>query len=313
MSSPSPKNLAASIRQRLLNRAHQTHQDFNLVLTRYAAERFLYRLSRSRYAPQFVLKGALVFLTWMSEPHRPTRDVDLLGFGDLSDEALQAIIRDLASMQVEPDGLEFDGGSVAIADIREGQAYQGKRVAFNARLENARIRLQIDIGIGDVVTPKPEIVAYPTCLDNMPGPKIRTYPPVSVVAEKTHTLVALGLLNSRMKDFYDLWVMSRQMSFDGETLCQGLAATFERRQTPVPEGVPPGLSEEFTGLQDKLQQWQAFLKRTSLAESSLTLDRVIGDLRAFLVAPLLAAAHRTPFRQSWPPVGPWADTEGQKT
>jgi len=201
---------------------------------------------------------------------------------------------------------------VTVADIREGQTYQGKRVTFNARLESARIRLQIDIGIGDVVTPEPEIVTYPTCLDSMAGPRIRSYPPVSVVAEKTHTLVALGLLNSRMKDFYDLWVMSHQMSFDGETLCQAFAATFERRQTPLPEAVPPGLSEDFASSQDKLQQWQGFLTRTGLADGSLTLDHVIGDLRAFLMAPLLAAAPRTPFHQFWPPGGPWADTESRK-
>ena len=198
MSSPSPKNVAASIRQRLLNLAHQNQEDFNLILARYAAERFLYRLSKSPDAPRFVLKGALVFLLWMSKPHRPTRDVDLLGFGDLSDEALRTIIRNVASMQVEPDGLKFDAASTAISDIREGQSYQGKRVALRVNLENARIRLQIDIGTGDVVTPEPEIVTYPTCLDDMPGPRIRSYPPVSVVAEKTHILVDIGLLNSRM-------------------------------------------------------------------------------------------------------------------
>jgi len=309
MSKPSPKNLAASIRQRLLNLAHQNHEDYNLVLARYAAERFLYRLSKSPHASRFVLKGAMVFLVWMSERHRPTRDLDLLGSGDLSDESLRAIIQDLAAMQVEPDGLMFDAGSVAISDIREGQTYQGKRVALRAHLENARIGLQLDIGVGDVVIPKPEIAMYPTCLEDMPGPRIRSYPPAAVVAEKTHILVDMGLLNSRMKDYYDLWVMSQKMPFDGEVLRQALAATFERRRTPVPDHIPPALSDEFSHARERLQLWQAFLRRTGLGESSPTLDHVLAHLRGFLTAPLQAAAHRTPFQRSWPPGGPWRDAE----
>lgn len=298
MSRARPANLAASVRQRLLNLSVTQCEDPNLTLTRYALERLLYRIAQSAYGGQFILKGAMLFALWTKSRHRPTRDLDLLGFGEASRERLTLVFQELCRVDVEPDGLDFDPDSIRVAEIREGQSYRGQRVKLNARLGNANIPVQVDIGFGDVVTPAAQEIDYPTLLD-LPAPRIRAYPPETVVAEKLQALVDLGMQNSRMKDFYDLWGLAREFSFEGPTLVAAVSATFERRATTLPKTVPTGLSEEFATDERKNKQWRAFLERTQLPERELSLLQVVDDLRGFLMPALLAAAKSEDFRRSW--------------
>lgn len=298
MSRARPANLAASVRQRLLNMSATQREDSNLTLTRYALERLLYRIAQSEYAGQFILKGAMLFTLWTKSRHRPTRDLDLLGFGEASRERLTVVFQELCRVDVEPDGLEFDPDSIRVAEIREGQSYQGQRVKLNARLGNANVPAQVDIGFGDVVTPAAQAIEYPTLLD-LPAPRIRAYPPETVVAEKLQALVDLGMQNSRMKDFYDLWRLARQFAFEGQTLAAAVRATFERRATTLPKTVPTGLSEEFATDEQKNKQWRAFLERTQLPERELSLLQVVDDLRSFLMPAVLAAEQGEDFQRSW--------------
>lgn len=305
MSRHGPANIPASIRARLLNISRPTGEDFNLTLVRYAVERFLYRLSQSRYAANFILKGAMLFTVWTLKPHRPTQDLDLLGIGDLSDENLHAILNDIISTKVTEDGLEFLGDSITIAEIREGQAYQGKRVKLASRIGKTRIRLQIDIGLGDVVVPKPKTIDYPTLLD-LPAPRIRAYSRETVVAEKLEAMISLGAINSRMKDFYDLWFMSQRFSFGGITLSKAMIATFKRRRTELPKQTPSVLTGEFIQDAQKQRQWQTFVQRAELSDSALEFAEVIEQLSRFLSPPLQATANNKKFTLCWEPGGPWS-------
>lgn len=300
-----PVNLTASVRQRLLNRAREKGEDFNLVLTRYASERLLYRLSRSQYVDRFILKGAMLFAVWVNRAYRPTRDLDLLGYGDSSQQALIKIFQEICLADVEPDGLVFDLSSVRISEIRENQEYEGCRVQLVSYLANAQINLQVDVGFGDIVSPEAEEIEYPTLLD-FPAPRIWAYPRETVVAEKLQAIVALGMANTRMKDFYDLWVIASQFSFDGSSLAGAVKATFARRGTQVPSDVPVALSKGFAEDPGKASQWQAFLQRTGLEEKGAELSRVISELRVFLIPPTLAASKGEAFTQSWVDGGPWS-------
>jgi predicted nucleotidyltransferase component of viral defense system len=299
------RNLAQSVHHRLLNRAREQGEDFNLVLIRYALERFLYRLGRSRHKDRFILKGAMLFAAWTDQPHRPTRDLDLLGIGDSSDAALREVFSEIVRTPVEPDGLEFDEGSISISEIREAQDYPGKRIGLRVRLGNARLDLQIDVGFGDAVTPEPAEIDYPALLDQS-APRIRAYPCEAVIAEKLQALVAFGMAISRMKDFYDIWTLSKQFPFDGASLSSAIAATFERRGTAIPEGVPTALTDEFAADGTKQTQWTGFLKRNVLSEAPPSLSGVVNDLQDFLLEPLHAAARSEPFAKSWKPGGSWA-------
>ncbi len=203
MSEKSLKNISQSVRQRLLNVSRQQDVDFGVVLTNYALERLLYRLSRSDYKDKFVLKGAMLFRIWSDEPHRATRDLDLLAFGDPATAEIGSLFRDICNLSTEDDGVEFQSDSIRIDDIRDAQEYGGSRVRLNAVIAGARVPLQIDIGFGDAVTPSPEDTQYPTILD-FPAPVIRAYSRETVIAEKFHAMVTHGIANSRMKDFYDI-------------------------------------------------------------------------------------------------------------
>ena len=297
-------NLAQSVHHRLLNRAREQGEDFNLVLIRYMLERFLYRLGRSRHKESFILKGAMLFAAWTDQPHRPTRDLDLLGIGDSSDETLVRIFREIVGTPVEPDGLVFDGHRISISEIREAQDYPGKRIKLRVRLGNARNDLQIDVGFGDAVMPEPAEIDFPTLLDSS-APRIRAYPFETVIAEKLQALVVFGITISRMKDFYDLWVLSKQFAFDGASLSAAMAATFERRSTSVPNDVPTALTDDFANDRVKRTQWAAFLKGSALTGAPPSLSAVVHDLRAFLLAPLHAAGERQALLKSWKPGGPW--------
>jgi len=303
---PEPRrNLAQSVQHRLLNKARERKEDPNLVLIRYALERLLHRLGRSRHKDRFVLKGAMLFAAWTGQPHRPTRDLDLFGIGDSSDAVLMQVFGEIARTPVEPDGLEFYDRNISISEIREAQDYPGKRIKLPARLGNARLNLQIDIGFGDAVTPEPAEIDYPVLLD-LPSPRIRAYPCETVIAEKLQALVAFDWAISRMKDFYDMWMLSKQFSFDGTPLAAAIAATFERRGTAIPKGTPTALTDEFAADRMKKTQWTAFLKGNMLTDVPADLSSVVHDLREFLLTPLQAASAKRVFPQSWKPGGPWA-------
>jgi predicted nucleotidyltransferase component of viral defense system len=284
----SGKNVAASVRQRLLNLSRKTGEDFQLLLTRYAVERLLYRLAESEYAASFVLKGAMLFALWTGEMHRPTRDLDLLGFGDGSERELTNVFRSLCSTVVTDDGLTFSADTVNVEPIREDQEYGGQRVHMVVQLGSARVDLQVDVGFRDAITPRPEPVTYPTIL-GMDPPRLRAYPRETVVAEKLEAMVKLGLTNSRMKDFYDLAIMARTFPFTGPVLRDAIEATFTRRGTAMPTTPPVALTEAFGSDETKQKQWQAFHRRSSVAEKVGDLRRVVAELAAFLGQPLAAA------------------------
>lgn len=295
---------AASVRARLLNKAKAEKQDFNLVLTRYALERLLYRLSRSKYAEHFLLKGALLFDLWFDIPHRPTRDADLLGFGPADISHIEAVFRELCAANIEPDdGTRFQTETVRVEEIRKDANYGGIRVTLVGILAGARCPVQVDVGFGDVVTPAPEPVDYPSMLPDLPAPILRAYPRYTVVAEKLEALVVLGIANSRMKDYFDLWVLARNLDFDGETLRRAIRATFDRRGTPIPDGVPFGLTEDFAKDSRKQTQWQAFLAKNALELVSLA--EVLDLLRQLLMPPLNAARTGISSVGVWSHSGDW--------
>ena len=294
MSASEKRNLAASVRQRLLVLGQKRGEPFDLILTRYGIERLLYRLSKSAYADRFLLKGAMLFRVWNDSSHRPTRDVDFLGYGPAETKDLEGIFRELCSLPVDPDGLIFLPLTVNAQPIREEAVYGGIRVTLEARLENAKIPIQCDIGFGDAVTPEPEQVEFPALLD-FPAPQLRSYPTYTVVAEKLEAMVLLGEANSRMKDFYDLWFLSQHFEFDGNTLVTALRATFARRKTELPESTPHALTNDFP--KTKSVQWMAFLRKSNL--QPLEMLAVIEAIRRFADAPLSHASRSKSFPKHW--------------
>ncbi len=298
-------NVGASVRQRLLNLSRERHEDFNLVLSLYAIERLLYRLAQSPFAGQFVLKGAVLFTVWTGRLHRPTHDLDLLGYGDNSADTLTEVFQTICQINVPPDGIMFDAESIRVSPIREEQEYGGQRIELKARLDTARISVQIDIGSGDAITPVARMTRYPTLLD-FPEPELRAYPKETVVAEKLHAMATQGALNSRMKDFYDLWLLSRQFDFEGTILARAIQATFDRRQTPLSSDTPLALTETFSNNADKVTQWKAFLRRNQLDVGEAEFTQIVADLAEFLEPPRKAAATGSAFEAVWPAAGPWS-------
>ncbi len=295
-----PRNVPASVRQRLMQLSRDRGEDFQFVLTRYGLERLLYRLTQSPQAGQFVLKGAMLFQLWTGQPHRPTRDLDLLGQGTPSTDRLREAFQDICSLPVVDDGLVFRADAVRAEQIKEDDEYQGIRLRIEARLGNARIPLQIDIGFGDAITPGPQAVDYPTLLD-FPAPQLPAYPRETVVAEKFQAMVQLAMANSRMKDFYDIWTLARQFEFAGPPLCAAIRATFERRQTALPSLTPLPLTTEFSTDPYKASQWTAFLRKGRLSMSPPRLDEVVALLESFLMPPTLALTANEPWDRAWSP------------
>ena len=298
MTRKAPIDLAASVRERLRQVAAKRRQEPQLVLTRYGVERLLYRLSRIPAGERFILKGAALFYIWEGEIPRPTRDVDFLGYGDASPKAVAAVFRQVCGAAVEPDGLCFMASTVRAAQIRDRQEYGGIRVKLTAMLGRARVSLQIDVGFGDAVTPRAEVATFPALLQ-FPAPRVRVYPTQTVVAEKFQAIVALGIANTRMKDFYDLYRLSETQDFDGETLAAAIRATFDRRGTVLPGDVPLAFAAAFATDADKQAQWRAFLGRGRLDNAPETLPAVTERLAAFLLPPAGAAAMGRTFRQRW--------------
>ena len=295
------KNLPASVHGRLLTLAQKRGRPFNELRQYYAIERFLYRLGQSKYAQKFVLKGALLFQAWGLTQYRPTRDIDLLGYTGNEVEGLVQIVRNICTLEVEPDGLVFAADSVRGERITEDADYQGVRVRFQAGLGNARLHLQMDVGFADVVSPAPTSLKYPILL-GMPAPRLRGYPPETVVAEKLQAMAFLGIINSRMKDFYDLWVLASRFSFKGASLQKAVSLTFENRGTPIFAEIP-ALMEPFAI--EKQAQWQAFLSRNTLKDAPRKLVEVTYFLHEFLAPVLAATEGNQPFTATWKAGGPW--------
>ncbi len=280
------KNLAASVRTRLLTIAKSQGVDFNQMLVRFALERILYRLSQSAHADRFLLKGALLFNLWYDMPHRPTRDADLLGFGPSDLESISQTFRDIAGVEVE-DGIIFDPATVSVEEIRKDAGYAGARVLITGEIAKARCKTQIDIGFGDAVTPGPVHAVYPVLIEDLPAPRLRTYPVYTVVSEKLHAIALLGMTNSRLKDYLDLWVLLDREALNVHTLARAITATFVRRGMSVPCTLPIGLTDEFATDSSRQAMWVAFLRKNQLAITPL-LD-VVTTLRTMLEPVLIQA------------------------
>ena len=280
------KNIGASVRARLLSLSKANDQSFDLVLTRFAIERLLFRLSRSRYADRFVLKGAMLLMAWFKDPYRGTRDLDLLGFGDPSPNVMLATFREILALDAG-DGVVFDAGALRVDRIREEPEYGGLRLRTTASISGARINLTIDIGFGDALEPGAEVIDYPAMLD-LPAPRLRAYARETVIAEKFHAMVALGRVNSRMKDFYDIWILSRSFAFNDDRLSRAIAATFTRRGTAIPTDLPDALTPAFALDEQKQRQWLVFVEDVALGPGDLA--DVIKDLAAFLMRHAASAA-----------------------
>ena len=301
------RNLPASVRDRLLARAHELGEDFNATLTRYAIERLLFRLGQSRHAADFVVKGAVLFALWPGVPRRPTQSLDLLGLGPASLPHLEDIFRELCSVHVA-DGLAFDPASVRASLVREDTRHHGIRLTMMARLDGARCRLRVNVSFGDRVTPAANDATLPAALPELGSARVRAYPAETVVAEKLDAIAWFGLTNSRVQDYLDLWAMARHLAFEGRSLTQAIAATFQRRGTAWPGETPAGLGDRFARDALKREQWQAFIARHGLAAPRL--DDVVAAVRAFVLAPALAAHAGAPCPGHWPPGGPWCPLQG---
>ena len=289
---------AASVRQRLLNLAHERHEDFDYVLRQYVMQRLLYRLGCSQYANQFLLKGALLFQVWNADFHRPTRDIDLLCFGDNDVSHLVDVFRQIVYRN-ESDGLLFDVESVRGIAIKEDADYAGVRLTGFANLAKARIPFQVDIGFGDAVIPAAEEAELPSFLD-LPAPRLKIYPVYTVIAEKFQAMVMLGLANSRMKDFYDIRVIEQTMSLDGSLLSQSVKATFERRKTVISTDPLYIFSGGFKQDGGKHTQWKAFLNKNNLKSES-EFSEVVDDVQRLLEPVYQSIAEQRPFILQWLP------------
>ena len=297
------KNIPASIHQRLKNKAAELGQTFNEVLQHYALERFLYRLSISMHADQFILKGALLLRVWGLSSLRATRDIDLLGHTNNQVASVAEIMRSVCNVEALDDGLTFADDTVRAATITEDAEYEGVRVEFEGRLGNASIPMQVDIGFGDRVTPAPQQITYPSIL-GMASPKLRSYPPETSIAEKFQVMLQRGRLNSRMKDFFDIWSLARSRSFDGRVLSAAVRATCEHRQTPV-QADPIAFTKDSVTDPSKAVQWRAFRARLRDSDCPQTFAEVAAEVARFLRPIATAIAAGTAFEGQWEAGGPW--------
>jgi hypothetical protein len=297
-------NMPASVHHRLLNLARETKRPFNELLQYYTMERFLFRLGASEHADRFVLKGALMLRVWDLPLARPTMDIDMLGRTPKSVDDLVEIIRQCLAVEIPDDGVRFDTKSVKGETITLDKNYHGVRVRVYGRLGNAHLSLQLDFGFGDVVVPGPVEIEYPELLD-FGKPHLLGYTPESAIAEKFQAMVELDMANTRLKDFFDLWKLSRTLHFDGSILASALTATFRQRGTPLPTSPPAPLTESFSADPAKQSQWSAFLRKGRLGVEAGTLTEIVKEIADFLLPPAYESANGNPFRKNWPPGGPW--------
>ncbi|RLE17311.1 MAG: nucleotidyl transferase AbiEii/AbiGii toxin family protein [Acidobacteria bacterium] len=299
------KNPAHSVFQRLLNHARKNREDFNLLLIRYGMERFLYRLSISTYNESFILKGASLFLVWKGQNYRVTKDVDFLALERPELSRLREIFHQLCKNDTtQEDGISFLSETLKIEEIRENKEYDGIRVILSGMLGQARIPLQIDIGFGDVVTPGPELIEYPVLL-NFPPPKLKAYPRYTLVAEKLEAMVYLGLANSRMKDFYDILLVSKLFSFNAKILMEAIINTFNRRHTKLPEGIPFALTPSFFEDSQKQVQWKAFISKAKPDFEINEFTAVIEDVKKFIIPVIEGITEEKHLDTSWEPAKGW--------
>ena len=298
------RNVGASVRARLLARSRETGDDFQLLLQRFGAERFLHRLGESPYRERFVLKGAMLLAFWGETLYRPTRDLDLAGYGSSLPDDIRVAIHDICAVPVADDGIVFNPEALTIEPIRGQDDYDALRVRFGATLDGARVPMQIDIGFGDAVQPPPFDACYPVLLDG-PHPQIRVYPREAVVAEKLHAMVAHGERNSRYKDFYDLSALAQHFDFDGERLVRAVGATFEQRRTPVSRVLPVALTPPFYVDTVRAEQWVRYWNGNNLPGAPPDFATVGDRIQSLLVEPWKALARGASFTGAWSAGGPW--------
>ncbi len=306
MSKKQLRNTPDSIKTRLLQLSKQQREDFNYLLTRYAADRLLFRLGQSSYKHRFVLKGAALFRIWNDEPHRATKDLDLLAHGDNKASYLEEVFREICRISFDEDGIVFLEETVRAEKIKEEQEYEGVRIKLIGKLASTKISVQVDIGFGDAVTPTPEEAEFPSIL-NLPAPSLLIYPRETVIAEKFQAMVTLGIRNSRLKDFYDIWFLCQHFEFQGNILYEALKNTFNRRRTPLPTTLPFALTSEFAEDKDKQKQWAAFVKKGQLKTEQVSLPEIIVVIGGFLMPPCLAVAKEQGFHKTWTPSEHWSD------
>ena len=299
------RDVSASVRTRLLNRSREKGEDFQFLLQRYAAERFLHRLGESDHRRRLVLKGAMLLALWGESTYRPTRDLDFTGYGDSRQGSVDSVIRAICSAPVVDDGVVFDADTMSVERFHEHVEYSGVRVHFWSRVGSARIRMHIDIGFGDAIQPSPIDAHYPTLLEGSPRPWIRAYPPEAVVAEKLHAMVLLGEQNSRYKDFYDIYSIAKYVSFTAETLTRSISTTFDRRHTAISADLPRSLTPPFYAEPDRADQWRAYLIRSSLPGAPDDFGTVGDVIQAFLVGPWRGLAQGSTMTGAWSAGGPW--------
>lgn len=298
-------NVAASVRRRLLNLAQKRGEEFQSLLIRYANERLIYRLAESPHVDDFILKGAMLLYVWSPHPFRATQDVDLLGRGAITAERLADVFRGLCTSKVADDGLIFQTETVRVGLIRQEDEYGGFRVKLQAKLTAARLDLQVDVGVGDAVA-EPATIDYPTLLE-FPAPRLRAYSREAAIAEKFHAMVDHGLENTRMKDFFDVWALSREFAFEGAALAEAIGATFDRRGTPIPESTPAAFTPAFAADPTKAKQWKAFLVRARVRKEPPPFEVVLARVAEFLQPVAEAARLRAVVRSTWTAGGPWAN------
>jgi hypothetical protein len=297
------KNIAASVHQRLRNKARESSRPFNELLQHFAIERFIYRLSKGPHADRFVLKGALLFSAWTGSMSRPTMDIDLLGKIENRLETIVAVVKEACEMEVENDGIIFHKDTVTATRITEDADYKGVRVLVRGKLGSTRLFLQIDIGFGDVIIPGHSKINYPVLLD-FPPPELDGYTMESTVAEKFQAMVKLDLLNSRMKDFYDIWFLSRRFDFKGQMLAKAIEKTFEKRKTPI-TSEPTIFNPSFMKDENKQAQWLGFINKVKLSDAPTSFESVATDIKVFLKPVVASIIDRQTFQLSWAAPGRW--------
>lgn len=299
-------DVAASIRTRLLNQAKASGVEFELTLTRFAAERLLFRLGASPARERCILKGACLLSVWLPDPYRATRDVDVLASGPADDEAIRSLVAEICAVPCAEDGLRFDLSDLTIETIRPEEEYSGKRARFRACLGNARIAVQLDIGLGDALVMEPEEITYPTMLPALPVPRLRAYPREMAVAEKFEAMVKLGTRNSRMKDFHDVWALADAFGFDGPSLLRAVAACFERRGAPWTGETPRVLTPAFYRMPEIETRWRNYLAGDAVLAAPPSRFEDIGErIIAFLGPVRTGIVAGEAFERAWAPGGPW--------
>ena len=303
-------DIAASVKQRLLNQAKEQKEEFERTLTRFAAERLLFRLGASEARNRCILKGASLLAVWLPNPYRATRDIDVLASGPTDDAAIRTLIEQICAVPCPEDGLRFDLSELILEPIRAAEEYSGKRARFLAWLGNARIRVQLDLGFGDALAAQPEEIEYPTMLKALPAPRLRAYPRETTVAEKFEAMVKLDTRNSRMKDFHDLWALAGAFAFDGERLREAVVACFERRGSPWTNEAPRALTPSFYRTTEIETRWRNYLTAGSVIATPPAQFEIIGERILRFLGPVrdgIVAAE--PFARTWQPGGPWQPNE----